>query len=483
MERTKVDTILRGGIVVTRDSATQQDIAINGEQIVAIGRADLLPDAERIIDLTGQYVLPGAIDCHAHYNYEGWDQGSVLSALGGITTTIPFINCRRADSGAVADAVRHALDEANACSVIDFTFHVILSPTPDTDYRPLLAGVGDGVRLGVRSYKMFMGYRQSGRNPVTDDFLYAAMVEIGAHDALTMVHAENADLIAALEQELISQGKVTPEYFCGSRPVAAETEAINRAAEIARLAGAPLYIVHLTSAEGLALIKARVAEGQTIYTETCPQYLLLTEAEMSRIGPFAKIGPPLRAAAELDGLWRGIRRGEIPIVGSDHSTSPREAKEPGWTNIFFDGDGNSIPFGAPSAETMLPLLYSEGVVKRGLPVWWLARVLGENPARVFGLYPRKGVIAVGSDADFTVIDPDGRTAFRGADLHSRAGYTPYEGWELSGALALTMVRGQVVVQNGQVRQTGGFGRFVPGSPPMAPVYGAVTGAAAQGVTT
>lgn len=473
MGRVKVDTILHGGIVVTRDSAMPQDIAIKDERIVAIGHGEFLPDAAQVIDVTGQYVLPGVIDCHCHYNYEGWDQGSVLSALGGITTTMPFINCRRVDAGAVDDALRHALDEAGTRSVIDFAFHVILSPVPDTDYRPLLAGVRDGVRLGVRSYKMFMGYRQAGRNPVTDDFLYAAMAEIGAQDALAMVHAENADLIAALEQDLIRQGTVTPEHFGASRPIAAETEAINRAAEIARLADAPLYIVHLTTPEGLALIKARVADGQTIYTETCPQYLLLTADEMSRIGPFAKIGPPLRTAAELDGLWRGIRRGEIPIIGSDHSTSPREAKEPGWANIFYDDSGNAIPFGAPSAETMLPLLYSEGVVKRGLPVWWLARVLGENPARVFGLYPRKGIIAVGSDADFTVIDPHGRTEFRGENLHSRAGYTPYEDWQLSGAVALTMVRGQVVVQNGQIQQSGGFGQFVPGARPMSPVYGSL----------
>lgn len=473
MANAKVDTILHGGIVVTRDSAVRQDIAIKGEQIVAMGQADLLPDADRVIDVSDKYVLPGAIDCHAHYDYEGWEQGSLLSAIGGITTTIPYVGCRSTDEEAVADAVRLALAEAGSQSAIDFAFHVILSPQLDADYRSLVSGIGDGVRLGVRSFKLFMGYRQGKRNPITDDFLYAAMKEIGTRNALAMVHAENADLIAALEQELISQGKVTPEYFGASRPIAAETEAISRAANIARLAGAPLYVVHLTTPEGLSIIKSRIAEGQTIYTETCPQYLILTDEEMARIGPYAKIGPPLRSDAEREGLWHGILRGEIPILGSDHSTTPREKKEPGWRNIFFNDSGEPIPFGAPSGETMVPLLYSEGVVKRGLPIWWLARVLGENPARVFGMYPRKGVIAVGSDADFTVIDPGGRTQFLGARMHSRAGYTPYEGWELSGALVLTMLRGQVLVQNGGLQQSPGFGCFVPAAPPIAPIYGSI----------
>lgn len=465
----KVDTILHGGTVVTRDSAVPQDVAIKGEKIVLVGLPHAMPDAEQVIDVGGRYVLPGLIDAHAHFTYDDWVQGPLLSAHGGITTTIPFL----VGGGSVAEIVQSGLDDANKNSVIDFAFHVILWPNPDADYRPLIAGIADGVRAGVRSYKIFMGYRRFGRNLVTDDFLYAAMKEMRAQGALPMVHAENADLIYALEQELIGAGKVTPEYYPASRPTVAETEAISRATDIARAAGAPLYVVHLTTPQGLAIIKERAAQGQAVYTETCPQYLLLAEKEMQRWGPLTKIGPPLRTPDQLEGMWRGIRHGWIPIVASDHSPHPRAAKEPGWKNIFYNDEGAPIPFGAPSAETIVPLMYSEGVVRRGLPIWWLARVMAENPARVFGLYPRKGVIAPGADADFTVIDPDARVEIRAADLHSLTGYTPYEGWQLRGAVTLTLVRGQVVLRDGQLHRQGGFGAYIPADPPMPPVYGPV----------
>ncbi len=466
----RVDTLLHNGTVVLRDSASRQDVAIRDGTIVAIGAADVMPDAERRIDLDGKIVLPGMIDAHSHFTLDDWTQGPVLSAHGGITTTIPFL----VGTGSISDIVRQGLDDAGRNSVIDFAFHVIIWPDPDADYRPLLAGIADGVALGCRSYKIFMGYRRAGRNLVTDDFLYSAMKEMRARGALPMVHAENADLIFALERDLIDQGKVTPEHYPASRPPIAETEAISRATDIARLAGSPLYVVHLTTPQGLEIIKAAASRGQSVYTETCPQYLLLTEAEMSRIGPLAKIGPPMRTPAELEGMWQGIRQGWIPIVASDHSPHPRELKEPGWTNIFYNDAGQPIPFGAPSAETIVPLMYSEGVVKRGLPVWWMARVLAENPARVFGLYPRKGVIAPGADADFTIIDPAGSTEFRATNMHSRTGYTPYEGWTLSGAIAMTMIRGQIVLQDGELKQNGGHGRYIAAGPTMAPIYGAVT---------
>jgi len=464
-----VDTVLHGGSVVIGASVVEQDIAIAGERIAAIGTAATMPEAEQVIDVRGKIVLPGLIDAHSHFTYDDFARGTLLSAHGGITTTIPFLG----GSGSVGEIVEQGLAEARAGAVIDYAFHVILWPNPDGDYLPLVAGVKDGVAQGVRSYKMFMGYRRFGRNLATDDFLYTAMKEMRRHGALPMVHAENADLIFALERELIQEGKVTPEHYPASRPTICETEAISRAADLARAAEAPLYVVHLTTPEGLSVIEGRRAQGQAVYTETCPQYLLLTEAEMQRIGPRAKIGPPMRTPEQLEGMWRGVRQGWIPIVASDHSPHPPELKEPGWQNIFYNDDGAPIPFGAPSAETIVPLMYAEGVVKRGLPVWWLARVMAENPARMFGLYPRKGVIAVGSDADFTVIDPTGTTVVAAERMHSRTGYTPYEGWMLSGAPALTMVRGRVVLQDGQVRQQPGFGGYLPAGTLLPPVYGPV----------
>jgi dihydropyrimidinase len=469
MPRGKVDTVLHGGTVVTPGNASALDVAVSDGTIVAIGAAEVMPDADRVIDVTGKLVFPGMIDAHSHFTFDDWEAGPLLSAHGGITTTIPFL----VGGESVAETVQQGLDEAGRGSVIDYAFHVILWPNPDADYRPLLGGIADGVTRGVRSYKIFMGYRRAGRNLVTDDFLYAAMKEMREQGALPMVHAENADLIYALERELIEQGKVTPEHYPASRPTAVETEAISRAADIARLARSALYVVHLTTPQGLEIIKARTEQGQPVYTETCPQYLLLTEKEMTRIGPFAKIGPPMRTETELDGMWRGVRHGWIPIVASDHSPHNPELKQAGWQNIFYNEQGQPIPFGAPSAETIVPLMYAAGVVERGLPPWWLARVMAENPARVFGLYPRKGVIAAGSDADFTVVDPAGETEFRAERMHSRTGYTPYEGRRVKGAITMTMIRGQVVLQDGALQVQQGFGEYLPASPSLPPVYGPV----------
>jgi len=464
-----VDTVLHGGSVVLGACVRQQDVAIAGEKIAAIGSAETMPDAERVIDVTGTFVLPGLIDAHSHFSYDDFARGTLLSAHGGITTTIPFLG----GSDSISDIIERGRAEASAGAVIDYAFHVILWPNPDSDYLRLIAGVRDGVARGVRSYKMFMGYRRFGRNLATDDFLYSAFKEMRSHGALPMVHAENADLIFALERELIADGKVTPEHYPASRPTICETEAISRACDLALAAGSPLYVVHLTTPEGLTVIQERRARGQPVYTETCPQYLLLTEAEMQRIGPRAKIGPPMRTAEQVDGMWRGVREGWIPIIASDHSPHDPALKEPGWRNIFYNDEGAPIPFGAPSAETIVPLLYGRGVVEGGLPVWWLARVMAENPARMFGLYPRKGVIVVGSDADVTVIDPNATTTFRAERMHSRTGYTPYEGWTVPGAPILTMVRGQVVLENGVLKQDRGFGSYVPAGPLLPPVYGPV----------
>jgi dihydropyrimidinase len=469
MPQTRVDTILHGGTVVVGETAAVQDVAIAGEKIVAVGAAEVMPDAERVIDCSGRIVYPGLIDAHAHFSYDDFAQGTLLSAHGGITTTIPFLG----GSDSVSDIFARGLAEAKAGAMIDYAFHIILWPNPDSDYLPLLDGVAEGVARGVRSYKMFMGYRRFGRNLATDDFLYAAFKEMRTRGALPMVHAENADLIFALERDLIREGKITPEHYPASRPTVCETEAISRASDLAGAAGSALYVVHLTTPEGLEIIERRRALGQPVYTETCPQYLLLTEAEMTRLGPRAKIGPPMRSAAQTEGMWRGVSQGWIPIVASDHSPHPPELKEPGWKNIFYNDDGAPIPFGAPSAETIVPLMYGKGVVERGLPLWWPARVMAENPARMFGLYPRKGVIAVGSDADFTVIDPKATTTFRAEQMHSRTGYTPYEGWTLPGAPVLTLVRGAIVLENGVVKQERGFGTYLPAGQLMPPVYGPV----------
>jgi dihydroorotase-like cyclic amidohydrolase len=244
---------------------------------------------------------------------------------------------------------------------------------------------------------------------------------------------------------------------------------------MAALTGSPLYVVHLSTQLGLERIKAAQAAGQRVWTETCPQYLLLTDQEMARWGPLAKIGPPLRPAdgPDREALWRGSAEGYIATVASDHSPRRQAEKEPGWQNIFVDPAGRSIPFGSPSVETMVPLMYSEGVARRGLPLTWLARVLAENPARIFGLYPRKGAIRVGADADLLIIDPEPEWTVRVADHHGIAGWTLYEGWAARGRPWMTLLRGRVLLDRGTLAEGPGFGRYLARGAPVSPLGGAV----------
>jgi dihydropyrimidinase len=268
---------------------------------------------------------------------------------------------------------------------------------------------------------------------------------------------------------------VHPREFPATCPDWAEEEAINRAIHLGALTGAPVYVVHLSTHLGLERIKRAQAAGQRVWTETCPQYLLLTDREMERWGPLAKIGPPLRSAdgPDREALWRGSEQGYIATVASDHAPRPKAQKEAGWQNIFVDPAGRPIPFGSPGIETLVPLMYSEGVVKRGLPLPWLARVLGENPARIFGLYPRKGTIRVGADADLLLIDPEPAWTIRVADHRGIAGWTLYEGWTARGRPWMTLLRGRVLLNQGQLEQGPGAGRYLARGGPVPPLGGAV----------
>jgi dihydropyrimidinase len=473
---TSVDTIVHGGQVVTASGIEETAIAIQGETIVALGQADRLPPADRYIDASGKVVLPGAIDCHVHLGpeYDDWRGGPLAAAHAGLTTLLGFGVYDDQAREPLPEAVRRLRDEASQQSVLDFGFHFILNNQPY-----VLDGIPEAVRLGVTSFKLFMTYKKRGNRMCSDDFICRAMERIAAHGGLTQLHCENGDVLYYLEEKALAEGRVHPREFPATCPDWAEEEAIHRGIKLGALTGSPVYVVHLSTRLGLEVIKRAQAAGQRVWTETCPQYLLLAEDEMERWGPFAKIGPPLRRKGGPDhgALWQGSEQGYIATIGSDHAPRAKPAKEPGWQNVFVDADGKSIPFGAPSVETLVPLMYSEGVVKRGLPLTWLARVLAENPARIFGLYPRKGTIRVGADADLLVIDPSATGTIRAADLRSIAGYTLYEGWPVHGRPWLTLLRGQVLLDNrdgqGRLAQAPGYGRYLARGRPIPPIGGAV----------
>jgi len=465
-----VDTIVRGGQVVTASDVVETAVAITGDTIVAIGPEALLPGADRVIDAHGKYVLPGLIDCHLHVGpeYDDWTTAPRAAARTGLTTLLPFVIYDEGET--LPRAFARLREEAEARSVLDFGFHFILNHEP-----AILDGIPEAVRQGVMSFKLFMTYKKRGKRMVSDEFIAKTMERLAPLGGLCQLHCENGDILCYLEDKAIAEGRTAPTDFPPTCPDWTEEEAINRAILIARLTGCPMYVVHLSTKLGLERIKRAQAEGQRVWAETCPQYLLLTDKEMERWGPFAKIGPPLRPAEgpDREALWTGSELGFVSTIASDHAPRVPAAKEPGRKNIFVDAEGKSIPFGAPSLETMAPLVYSEGVVKRGLPITWMARVMSENPARIFGLYPRKGAIRVGADADLTIWNPEGEwTIERGQHL-GIAGFTPYEGWAVRGKPWMTLVRGQTVLNpDGTLEQKPGYGRYLRRAGPKAPLAGA-----------
>ncbi|MET0852922.1 MAG: amidohydrolase family protein [Candidatus Rokuibacteriota bacterium] len=465
-----VDLVVRGGRVVTSTEVLDASVAIKGETIVAVGRDDAMPPAEREIDATGKYVLPGLIDCHVHLGavYDDWNTGPLGAAHAGLTTLLAFAEYDDQARETLPQATKRLADEAGQQSVVDFGFHFILN-----NEAYILDGLAEAVKMGVSSFKLFMTYKKRPKRMCSDDFIAAVMERLAALGGMCQLHCENGDVLYHLESRAIAEGRVRPADFPPTCPPWTEEEAINRAINIGAMTGCPVYVVHLSTQLGLERIKQAQAAGQRVWTETCPQYLLLTDKEMEAWGPLAKIGPPLRPEGGPDGeaLWAGSAAGHISAVASDHSPRRKALKEAGWKNIFVDGEGKPIPFGSPSVETLVPLMWSEGVVRRGLSPTWMARVMGENPARMFGLGERKGVIRVGADADLTLIDPDADTTIRVADHHGIAGWTLYEGWKAKGRPWMSVLRGRVLLNQGRLELPAGAGRFLARGRPRPPLAG------------
>jgi dihydropyrimidinase len=471
MPATKVDTIVHGGQVVTASETYEASIAIRGEKIVAIGPDEFLPAADHDIDASGKYLLPGAIDCHVHLGgHDDYHIGGIAAARAGLTTIIPFAMYDLAHRETLPQAIKRHNEDVGKVSAVDFAWHFILNNDPY-----IFEGLPEALGMGVSSYKMFMTYKKRQDRMCSDSFICQAMELIAAGGGITQLHCENGDVIDFLEDKMMAEGRVHPTDFPQACPDWVEEEAINRAIKLGALTNCPTYVVHLSTQLGLELIKRAQAEGQREWTESCPQYLLLSDAEMGHWGPLAKIGPPLRPAggSNQPALWKGLGQGYISCVASDHAPASQELKQPGWQNIFVGPNGGVIPFGSPGLETLVPLMYSEGVVKRGFSISWMARALAENPARIFGLYPRKGAIRVGSDADLLILDPTPTWTIRAAEHYSKTGYTLFEGWEVHGKPWMTLLRGQVLLNQGKLEQQPGFGQFLPAGSPLPPIGGRV----------
>lgn len=438
------DLLLKGGIVVTGQGMSRADVAVRGETVAAV-EPDIPPhQAREAIDVSGLYVFPGVIDVHVHPVYlDDVEACSRVAAYGGTTTLLHFAYARTGES--LLERVETMLNDGLARSRLDFGLHGGLFEAPRQ--VPEIPRV---MELGVRTFKFFLAYVKQGW--FTDDYhLTWAMDILAERGGMALVHAENGGAIDYLEDKYLKRpGASLPEYR-KTHPAALEEEAIFRAIRLAEVTGCPLYIPHVTAARCLRPIREAQAEGLKVFAETCPQYLTLTDEILETHGALAKIGPPIRTAADRDALWAALRDGTLQVVASDHA--PKE-KDP-W------GDFLEQPYGAPGLETLLPVTYDWGVNQGWISVVRLVQVLCENPARIFGLYPKKGTIAVGSDADLVVFDPKRTFTIRAENQHSGAGYTLYEGREVLGWPVMSFQRGHRVLWEGEIVADPGSGRFLP----------------------
>jgi dihydropyrimidinase len=453
-----VDCVVKNGTVVTPDGVVDADIAIAGEKVAAIG-AGL--EGEQVVDARGHYVLPGGVDAHVHLQMDVGDitstddftTGTIAAACGGTTTVIDFTCNFRGDDLLEGTTARRA--EADERVAVDYTLHLTLADISERTLAQLAELAGEGY-ASAKFYTTYPGLHLSDEEMLR---LLAATRDCGV---LPMVHTENHDAIAYLTAELLRQGKTAPRYHPLSRPPPVEAEAANRVATLAQLVNAPVYIAHLTCREALEAVRRARQRGQQIYAETCPQYLFLSEDDYQRPGfEGAKyvLSPALRSRANWDVLWQGLADGELQVVSTDHCPWHYETHKVRGRDSFAE-----IPNGAPGIETRVPLVFSAGVVEGRLSLQQFVDVCSANPARLLGLYPQKGAIAVGSDADLVIYDPHREVTLSAESLHQRVDYCPYEGHVVRGYPRTVLLRGKVIVEDGQFVGKAGQGRFVPGRP-------------------
>lgn len=438
------DRLIKGGRVVRGSGVTMEDIAVKGEIIVKLA-SDINPEeASETIDASGKLVLPGIIDAHTHPVYLDDPGGiSVTAAFGGTTTLIHYAYARPGMK--LTETIEEFKEECQQKSLLDFGVHGGIFDAPSQ-----LGEIPETIKLGVASFKFFMTYAKL-KWMTNDYYLAAAMDLLAQNGGLAIVHAESALAIDYLEDKHLKRGDDQRDVFLKTRPDALEAEAIFRAICIAEVMDCPLYIAHVSAARGIPPIRRVREEGRTVYAETCPQYLALTDDEVRTKGPLAKIGPPLRTRRDNSALWEAVREGVIDVVASDHAPKDKRA----------DDDFFEAPFGSPSSETLLTVCHDEGVNRGKIDLCGLVRVLTENPARIFGLFPRKGTIQEGSDADMVVFDPSLRRVISQETQHSGASYTLYEGRSCLGAPILSMQRGRVILEGDQLRIGPGSARFLP----------------------
>lgn len=455
------DIVIRGGTVATASDTFKSDVGVQNGRIVALG--ERLGPAAEVIDASGKLVLPGGIDSHVHFAQpsgpgivmaDDFESGTRSAAFGGNTTVMPF--CLQQKGESLQEALKNYHAKAAGNCYVDVSFHlIIVDPTEQVLGQELPALIRDG----YTSLKVFMTYEGLA---LSDLDILKVMAVARENGALIMVHAENYDAIRFLTDRLEQGGNTAPRFHATSRPIPVEREATHRAISLAELVDVPIMIVHVSNRQAMEEIQRAQNRGLKVYGETCPQYLVLTERDLDNIGMEGTkyvCSPPPRDVASQQACWEGLQLGTFHVFSSDHCPfrydDPAGKLAPKGRRSF-----RWVPNGIPGVATRLPILFSEGVVKGRIDLNRFVALASTNHAKIYGLYPRKGTIAVGADADIAIWDPKRTVIITHGLLHDACDYTPYEGRVVTGWPVLTMVRGKVVVREGELLGRKGIGQHI-----------------------
>jgi len=440
-------TLIENARIFVSGRLVRANIVIESGKIESVGRRKVSGFDERV-DAREKFVLPGLVDAHAHLhdphftNREDFTCGTAAAAAGGVTTVIEMVLSTPVDS---VEGVKTKIRLGRKKSLIDFALHAGMMNLENA------VNIGKITEMGVRSFKTFTCKPYY----VNDDTLKCLMRETAAHGSILNVHAEDEELANQNMRKLMLERRNDPAAHLEWKPNAAEERAVKKVIRFAYDLKARVHISHLSTAEAVGLVRKAKSERVKITVETCPHYLTLTRKDMRKLGPYLKMNPSLKTAHDSHVLWQGLRDGTVDLVTSEHAPGERSEKEVGWRNIWKAWGG------IPSIETMLPVLLSEGVNKGQISMARLQKVTCENPARIFGLYPKKGTIRKGSDADLVILDLKAKRKVRGSALHYKVGWTPYEGWRLRGWPKITIRRGSVIFEDGQINAKPGEAKFLP----------------------
>ncbi len=454
-----MSVLIKGGRVITAADDYVADVFADGERISLIGES-LDVAADTVIDASGKYVLPGAVDPHTHLampwrgetTIDDFESGQTAAAFGGTTTHVDFCIQGKGQTFAEALEAWHAKRDGKA--VIDNGFHIAVTDLRSGGTLEELGRLPD--EHGVTSYKLFMAYKDSLM--VDDETLFRTMQVAAETGALVMVHAENGDAIEVLMTEAIAAGNTSPRYHALTRPPETEGEATNRAIQLARVAGAQLYVVHVSCQESVEPIAIAREKGWNVWGETCTQYFFIDQSFLDRPdfeGAKYVYTPPPRAKENQEVLWNAVRTNVLQAISTDHCAYLFKGQKDAGLDDF-----RQIPNGGPGLENRLQLIHQFGVREGRISLNRMVELLCTNPAKLFGLYPRKGTLAVGSDADVVVFDPEKRVTISAATHHSRSDYNLYEGTEVQGSPETVLLRGTVIVDGDQLLAKPGSGRFI-----------------------